>query len=198
MDRTGIFEGDDPIEIARRWLSEAEGGELNDPNAMQLATVDARGLPDVRTVLLKGIGPEGFTFFTNYESAKGAQIEATDVAAFVLHWKSLRRQVRGRGPVARTDAATSDAYYATRGLGSRLGAWASPQSRPVADRQALEKLASEAERTHGNDPARPPHWGGYTIAPTVMELWCDGANRLHDRFQFTHQDGRWVAQRLGP
>ena len=198
MDRTGFFAGDDPIEIARRWLGEAEAGELNDPNAMQLATVDEDGLPDVRTVLLKGVGPEGFVFYTNYESAKGRQIEATGVAAFVLHWKSLRRQVRGRGPVRRADAAASDAYYASRGIGSRIGAWASPQSKPIADRAALEALAAEARERLGDDPERPPHWGGYVIEPSVMELWADGADRLHDRFQFKRGEDGWEAQRLGP
>ena len=198
MDRMGIFAGDDPIDIAERWLEEACGTEPNDPNAMQLATVDARGTPDVRTVLLKEIGPDGFVFYTNYESAKGRQVDASGRAAFVLHWKSLRRQVRARGRVSRVETARSDAYYASRDLGSRIGAWASPQSRPIADRAELERLAEAARARHGEKPSRPPHWGGYLIEPDEMELWADGAHRLHDRFRFTRTGGEWRVERLGP
>ena len=197
-DRAGIFAGSDPIEIARRWLGEAWTSESGDANAMQLATVDADGMPDVRTVLLKEIGPDGFAFYTNYESAKARQIDATGAAAFVLHWKSLSRQVRARGRIARADAARSDAYYLTRGVGSRIGAWASPQSRPIADRAELERLAAQARARHGDDPPRPPHWGGFVIEPVQMELWADGADRLHDRFRFERDGKEWRVQRLGP
>lgn len=188
-DRDGIFAGEDPFQIARAWLAEAEKTEPNDPNAMALATVDASGLPDVRIVLLKEIEGQGdsgaFVFYTNYESAKAAQIEETGVAAVVLHWKSLRRQIRLRGDVSRVDGALSDAYYQSRPLESRIGAWASAQSRPLQSRDAL---AAEVERQKSNlglNPPRPPHWGGYRITPREIEFWSDGAFRLHDRF-------RWV------
>ena len=202
-ERTGIFAGDDPVAIAARWLEEAGPLEPNDPNAMQLATVDEAGLPDVRTVLLKEIetDPGAFLFYTNYEGAKARQIEAAGGrCAFVLHWKSLRRQVRVRGIAGREDGAKADAYYASRGLGSRIGAWASPQSRPVGGRDELMALVEAADRAHGDDPARPPHWGGYRIVPSEIELWADGADRLHDRFRFTRTgpDAPWRWTRLGP
>lgn len=185
-DRSGIFAGDDPFDIARAWLAEAEKSEPNDPNAIALATVDADGLPDVRMVLLKGI--EGgrddgaFVFYTNFESAKGRQIEATGMAAFVLHWKSLRRQIRVRGHVSRVSDAQADAYYHSRHLQSRIGAWASQQSRPLESRAALVAEAARQGINHGLRPARPPYWGGYLITPVQIEFWADGAFRLHDRF----------------
>ena len=202
-DRAGIFAGDDPVAIAARWLGEAVD-EPNDPNAMQIATVDADGMPDVRTVLLKEIeeeAPGAFLFYTNYESAKGRQIEgAGGRCAFVLHWKTLRRQVRARGIATREDGAKADAYYASRPIGSRIGAWASPQSRPVESRDELSALVEAADRTHGDDPDRPPHWGGFRIVPLEMELWADGESRLHDRFRFTRPspDADWRVTRLGP
>ncbi|PRY95070.1 pyridoxamine 5'-phosphate oxidase [Hasllibacter halocynthiae] len=202
-ERTGIFAGPDPVAIAARWLEEAGPLEPNDPNAMQLATVDEAGMPDVRTVLLKEIeeDPGAFLFYTNYEGAKARQIEAAGGrCAFVMHWKSLRRQVRVRGVAAREDGAKADAYYASRPLGSRIGAWASPQSRPVEGRDELAALVEAADRAHGDDPARPPHWGGYRIAPQEIELWADGESRLHDRFRFTRpaEDAGWRWTRLGP
>ncbi|MEF9602217.1 pyridoxamine 5'-phosphate oxidase [Paracoccus sp. PXZ] len=188
-DRSGIFAGDDPFAIARNWLAEAERTEPNDASAMALATVDAAGMPDVRMVLLKdieGAGADGsFVFYTNYESAKGVEIEATGVAAFVMHWKSLRRQIRVRGHVTRVEPELADAYYASRPLQSRIGAWASQQSRPLASRNALMAEAARLGINLGLNPPRPPHWGGYRIHPVQIEFWADGAFRLHDRFRWT-------------
>lgn len=188
-DRSGIFAGDDPFAIARSWLAEAERTEPNDPTAMALATVDAAGMPDVRMVLLKdieGAGADGsFVFYTNHESAKGSQIEATGVAAFVMHWKSLRRQIRVRGNVTRVESDLADAYYASRPLQSRIGAWASRQSRPLASRGALMGDVARLGINLGLNPPRPPHWGGYRIHPVQIEFWADGAFRLHDRFRWT-------------
>ncbi|MDQ7263990.1 pyridoxamine 5'-phosphate oxidase [Paracoccus sp. PS-1] len=191
-DRSGIFAGDDPFAIARSWLAEAERTEPNDASAMALATVDAAGLPDVRMVLLKeieGAGTEGaFVFYTNFESAKGVEIEATGVAAFVMHWKSLRRQIRVRGHVSRVEPELADAYYASRPLQSRIGAWASRQSRPLASRAALMAEVARLGINLGLNPPRPPHWGGYRIRPVQIEFWADGAFRLHDRFRWTRSD----------
>ena len=218
-DRTGIFAGDDPFDIARNWLAEAGRSEPNDPNAIALATVDAAGLPDVRMVLLKeieGQGEEGsFVFYTNFDSAKGQEIEATGVAAFVLHWKSLRRQIRVRGDVSRVGDAQADAYYNSRALQSRIGAWASRQSRPLDSRATLMAEVARQGLALGLRPPRPPHWGGYRIRPLQIEFWADGAFRLHDRFQWIRRDyaekcgidGRtagdvaqslWVIRRLSP
>ena len=197
-DRSGIFAGDDPFALARAWLADATATEPNDPNAVALATVDADGMPDVRTVLLKDIEDAGFVFYTNYDSAKGTQIAATGKAAFVMHWKSLRRQVRVRGTVTREDGPQADAYYRSRALQSRIGAWASRQSRPLADRQALLDAVARTEAEQGTDPARPPFWGGFRIAPTQIEFWADGAFRLHDRFSWTLTDAGWDVTRLNP
>ena len=197
-DRSGIFAGDDPFALARAWLAEATATEPNDPNAVALATVDADGMPDVRTVLLKDIEDGGFVFYTNYDSAKGTQIAATGKAAFVMHWKSLRRQVRVRGTVTREDGPQADAYYRSRALQSRIGAWASRQSRPLADRQALLDAVARTEAEQGTDPARPPFWGGFRIAPTQIEFWADGAFRLHDRFRWIRTDAGWDVTRLNP
>lgn len=197
-DRSGIFAGDDPFALARAWLAEATATEPNDPNAVALATVDADGMPDVRTVLLKDIEDAGFVFYTNYDSAKGTQIAATGKAAFVMHWKSLRRQVRVRGTVTREDGPQADAYYRSRALQSRIGAWASRQSRPLADRQALLDAVARTEAEQGTDPARPPFWGGFRIAPTQIEFWADGAFRLHDRFRWIRTDAGWDVTRLNP
>lgn len=195
-----IFGATDPVALIRDWLAEAEATEPNDPNAIALATVDSEGLPNVRIVLLKEIEDDAFVFYTNYESAKGREIEAAGRAAFCLHWKSLRRQVRVRGTVTREDGAAADAYYRSRGLGSRLGAWASAQSRPLVDRETLMEQVREAERRHGTDPERPPFWGGYRIAPVEIELWQEGADRLHDRERWTLRkpNGDWYVKRLSP
>lgn len=191
-DRSGIFAGDDPFAIARSWLAEADRSEPNDANAIALATVDADGLPDVRMVLLKDIEGNGrdgsFVFYTNFESAKGLEIEATGVASFVMHWKSLRRQIRVRGRVTRVDDAQADAYYQSRALQSRIGAWVSQQSRPLESRTALMSEVAKQTINLGLRPPRPPHWGGYRIRPLQIEFWADGAFRLHDRFRWLSAD----------
>ena len=218
-DRSGIFAGDDPFAIARAWLDEATRSEPNDPNAIALATVDAAGLPDCRMVLLKeieGAGADGaFVFYTNYDSAKGVEIEATGVAAFVMHWKSLRRQIRVRGLVSRVEAEQADSYYNSRALQARIGAWASRQSRPLESRAALMAEVARQGINHGLNPRRPPHWGGYRIRPLEIEFWADGAFWLHDRFRWSKQDylsdnwaklektgevtqSLWVVTRLSP
>lgn len=199
-DRTGIFAGDDPFEIARQWLGEAEASEPNDPNAMALATVDEHGLPNVRMVLLKTIAEDSIVFYTNYESAKGREIDGQGKAAMVLHWKSLRRQVRMRGLVTREEGPEADAYFASRSLQSRLGAWASEQSRPLASRQSLMAKVAKITATKGVSPDRPPYWGGYRIIPLEIEFWADGAFRLHDRFVWRREKigDTWNILRLNP
>ena len=199
-ERDGIFAGENPFEIARRWLAEATPLEPSDPNAMSLATVDADGLPDVRVVLLKDIEPDGFVFYTNYESAKARQIDQAGSAAFVIHWKSLRRQIRVRGPVEREDGPIADAYFRSRARESQVGAWASPQSRPLESRAALEAEVARLDVALGAAPARPPFWGGYRIRPLQIEFWADGAHRLHDRFKWSRQglDYPFDVLRLGP
>lgn len=199
-DRTGHFAGDDPFRLAQAWLSEAEASEMNDPNAIALATVDASGLPNVRMVLLKEIEADAFVFYTNYDSAKGQEISATGKAAFVLHWKSLRRQIRVRGLVTREEGPQADAYFRSRSLQSRLGAWASAQSRPLASRGALVAEVAKVTLAQGPNPARPPHWGGFRISPLEIEFWADGAFRLHDRFRWTRVSlsDPWEIRRLNP
>jgi pyridoxamine 5'-phosphate oxidase len=199
-DRSGIFAGDDPFAIARAWLAEAEATEINDPSAMALATVDPDGLPNARMVLLKEIEADAFLFYTNYESVKACEIEATAKAAFVMHWKSLRRQIRARGTVTREEGAAADAYYRARSLPSRLGAWASAQSRPLASRAALMAEVAKITLAKGLDPDRPPFWGGYRITPVEIEFWADGAHRLHDRFRWTRPASStpWQVVRLSP
>ena len=198
--REGIFSGDDPFALVRAWMDEAEKKEVNDPNAMALATCDADGMPNVRTVLLKEILPDGFVFYTNYGSAKGQEIAASGLAAFVLHWKSLRRQIRVRGEVTREDNERADEYYASRAINSRLGAWASRQSAPLRDRAQLEQGLEEARLRHGDTPPRPPFWGGFRITPLEIEFWADGPHRLHDRFRWKRDvaQGPWHIERLYP
>jgi pyridoxamine 5'-phosphate oxidase len=200
MDRSGIFAGDDPFAIARRWLAEAEPAELNDPNAIALATVDAAGMPNVRMVLLKDIEADAFVFYTNFGSAKAREIEAAGKAAFVMHWKSLRRQLRVRGLTSREEGPQADAYFASRSLKSRLGAWASRQSQPLESRGALMAEVARMTARHGLNPPRPPHWGGIRIRPVEIEFWADGDFRLHDRFRWTRaaQGADWIVQRLNP
>lgn len=200
MDRNGIFAGDNPFEIASSWLAEAEKTEINDPNAIALSTVDPDGLPNVRMVLLKSIDPDSFVFYTNYESAKGLEISASGKAAFVMHWKSLRRQIRVRGLVTREAGPQADDYYASRNLQSRLGAWASDQSRPLSSRGALVAKVAKITALKGTNPSRPPFWGGFRIAPLEIEFWADGAFRLHDRFRWSREaiDATWNIQRLNP
>ena len=199
-DRSGIFAGEDPFALARAWLAEAEVREPADPNAIALATVDAEGMPNVRMVLLKEIEADAFVFYTNYTSRKAIEIETAGKAAFVLHWKSLARQIRVRGLVSREDGAQADAYYRSRSLQSRLGAWASRQSQPLASRAALMAEVARQTVRQGSDPARPPFWGGYRIRPVEMEFWADGPFRLHDRFRWTRAvpGDAWEIQRLSP
>lgn len=199
-DRTEIFDGEDPFRIARDWLSEAEGKEINDANAVALSTVDTSGMPNCRMVLLKEIEDDAFVFYTNYGSVKAQEIEATGKAAFVLHWKSLRRQIRVRGLVSREDGTQADAYYRSRSLKSRLGAWASKQSEPLASRSALLAEVAKVTARHGPDPDRPAFWGGYRIVPVEIEFWADGAFRLHDRFRWSRNGvgDSWCVTRLNP
>lgn len=199
-ERSGIFAGENPFELARTWLAEAEAAEPNDPNAIALSTVDADGMPNTRMVLLKEIEEDGFVFYTNYGSAKAQEIDATGKASFVMHWKSLRRQIRVRGTVTREDGPQADAYYNSRSLKSRLGAWASHQSQPLASRAALMAEVAKVTASHGPMPKRPPFWGGYRITPTEIEFWADGPFRLHDRFRWIRKAGNsvWEITRLNP
>ena len=198
--RSGKFAGDDPFEIARSWLAEAEKSEPNDANAIALATVDADGMPNVRMVLLKAIEADGFVFYTNYGSAKAGELDGAGKAAFVMHWKSLRRQLRVRGLVERVEGEEADAYFASRSLKSRLGAWASHQSQPLASRASLMARVAALATELGPNPPRPPFWGGYRIRPREMEFWADGAFRLHDRFRWSRgaETEPWRVERLNP
>ena len=199
-DRSGIFAGDNPFEIARRWLAEAEGSEINDPNAIALSTVDADGMPNVRMVLLKDIEDDAFVFYTNYESRKGQELLSAGKVAFVMHWKSLRRQIRVRGTVTKEDGKQADDYFAQRSPASRLGAWASKQSQPLKSRAALMAEVARVSAEKGQDPKRPPLWGGFRITPVEIEFWADGAHRLHDRFRWTKPPvgAGWTIARLNP
>ena len=192
---------DDPFVLFEEWQEAARLGEINDPTAMALATVDAEGLPDARMVLLKGMDRRGFVFYTNFESAKGRELQATMKAAALFHWKSLRRQVRIRGPVEVVSDAEADAYYKSRPRQSRIGAWASPQSRPLKDRAQLEEAFAAFDAQHpGETIPRPPHWSGFRIKPLAIEFWSDGAHRLHDRILFARDtiDSPWSKTRLAP
>ena len=199
-DRDETFAGDDPFAIIRRWMGEAEARELNDPNAIALSTVDAAGMPNARMVLLKDVEDDAFVFYTNYESAKARELDHAGKAAFVMHWKSLRRQVRVRGHVEKEDGPQADAYYASRSLKSRLGAWASAQSQPLDSRATLMAKVAKVTAQHGTNPARQPFWGGYRITPVEIEFWADGAFRLHDRFRWSREKSGapWSISRLSP
>lgn len=199
-DRSGIFAGEDPFAIAQSWLAEAEQSEPNDPNAIALATVDETGLPNSRMVLLKEIEDSAFVFYTNYESTKAQELDQAGKAAFVMHWKSLRRQIRVRGMITREDGPQADEYYKSRSLKSRLGAWASQQSQPLASRGALMAEVAKITATKGPNPDRPPFWGGYRLVPVEIEFWADGAFRLHDRFRWRRKnaDAAWEIMRLNP
>ena len=189
----------DPFSLFEEWFAEAQEKEPNDPHAMALASVDDDGLPDVRMVLLNARDHRGFCFFTNFESEKARQLKANPKAAFVMHWKSLRRQVRVRGAVEAVADGEADAYFSTRSRASQIGAHASRQSRPLANRYALLERVETLTRSFGDEPVqRPPHWSGFRIIPDAMEFWKDGANRLHDRVRFTRRDGGWDRQRLYP
>jgi len=191
----------EPLRLFDAWMEDARQSEPNDPNAMALATVDEAGMPDVRMVLLKGADREGFVFYTNTQSAKGRELETSSRAALVFHWKSLRRQVRVRGPVERVTDREADAYFASRPRGSRIGAWASQQSQPLESRFALEKaVAVFTARYALGDIPRPPHWTGFRVKPVQIEFWHDRPFRLHDRVVFRREtpNGEWTKTRLYP
>ncbi|WP_285962347.1 pyridoxamine 5'-phosphate oxidase [Pseudomonas tohonis] len=202
--RDGLSEAqapEEPFALFQQWFGEAVKTEQLpvEPNAMTLATVDADGRPHCRVLLLKGLDARGFTFFSNYESAKGEQLAARPFAAMTFFWPSLERQVRIEGRVERVTPEESDAYFQVRPLGSRIGAWASPQSRVIADRAELEQLLAETERRFLNlAPTCPPHWGGYRLLPERVEFWQGRPSRLHDRLNYRLVDGRWMFERLAP
>ena len=192
---------DDPFALFSQWFEEAKASEPNDPNAMALATVDEGGLPDVRMVLMKGVDAAGFVFYTNTHSAKGGQLDGAGKAAILFHWKSLRRQVRARGAITRVTDAEADAYFASRPRDSRIGAWASDQSRPMAGRFDLEKRVAEYTLKFGiGEVPRPPHWTGYRLTPVSMEFWRDRPFRLHERLAFRRADASapWATSHLYP
>lgn len=189
----------DPIARFSDWLTEAEASEPNDPNAVALATVNASGQPAVRMVLLKGVSAEGFVFYTNQQSRKANDLSANARAGLLFHWKTLRRQVRVEGAVSIVSDAEADAYFETRGRISKLGAWASDQSRPLPDRAKLEtKLADVTARFAGGDVPRPPHWSGYRVAPERIEFWWDGEHRLHNRELFIREHDGWTTSLMYP
>lgn len=192
--------GSDPFVVFGEWLRAAIDSGLREPNAMTLATVAADGRPAARVVLLKGFDVDGFVFFTNYESRKGRELAANSAAALVFWWGELERQVRIEGSVAKLAPAESDAYYASRPIGARLGAWVSPQSTVIPDRMLLEARLAELEAEYaGREPQRPPFWGGYRVTPSVVEFWQGGRHRLHDRLRYTRRpDDGWSIERLAP
>jgi pyridoxamine 5'-phosphate oxidase len=188
----------DPLKQFGIWMVEAIHAQVPEPTAMTLATVDAAAHPSARIVLLKGLDPRGFVFFTNYASRKGHELAANAQAALVFFWKELERQVRIEGTVEKVSAEESSAYYATRPLGSRIGAWASPQSEVIADRAWLEKRWTENAAQKGENPERPPYWGGYRVIPGRLEFWQGRRSRLHDRIAYARQDQAWEIARLAP
>ncbi len=200
-DQGDVFTISDPISQFAEWLALAVKKEPNDANAMALATVDAEGMPDVRMVLLKDVTACGLTFYTNTESAKGEELAAVPKAAAVFHWKSIRRQVRFRGPVSHVSAEEADAYFATRARGARIGAHASAQSRPLESRFALEKAVAAKTAAFGlGDIPRPEHWSGYRIVPTQIEFWVNRPFRLHERVQYVRENDKasWTRRMLYP
>lgn len=204
MTANGLITSDfteesEPFTLFAQWLADATESEPNDPNALALATVDDEGLPNVRMVLLKGFDQDGFVFYTNYESQKGRELLGARKAAMCFHWKSLRRQVRIRGDIETVSDAEADEYYASRARGSRIGAWASKQSRPLESRFALEKAVAEYTAKFGlGDIPRPPHWSGFRLKPSSIEFWHDRKFRLHDRVEFKRIDGGWDKVRMYP
>ena len=188
----------DPFELFQTWFDEAVTAEINDPDAIALASVNADGMPSVRMVLLRQWSEDGFLFFTNYQSRKAGELLATGKAAFCMHWKSLRKQVRVTGQVGKATAAQSDAYFNSRGRGSQIGAWASAQSQPLGSRAELMAQVEAHDKKFPDAVTRPPHWGGFCLVPEEIEFWADGEHRLHDRFRFTRADSGWDIRRLNP
>ena len=199
--RAGLSESQvdaDPMRQFERWFEEAVKADLPLPNAMTLSTVTAAGAPSARIVLLKGVERGGFVFYTNYLSRKGRELEARAQACLLFLWSPLERQVRIDGEVTKVTARDSDAYYATRPLGARLSAWASAQSQPVSSRDVLEAAMKDASARHGQQPARPPHWGGYRVEAREIEFWQGRSDRLHDRLVYRRAGGQWTLERLSP
>lgn len=193
-----ISAGTDPFVLFQTWFDEAVTAEINDPDAIALASVNADGMPSVRMVLLRQWSKDGFLFFTNYQSRKSGELLATGKAAFCMHWKSLRKQVRVTGQVGKATAAQSDAYFNSRGRGSQIGAWASAQSQPLGSRAELMAQVEAHDKRFPDAVTRPPHWGGFCLVPEEIEFWADGEHRLHDRFRFTRADSGWDIRRLNP
>ncbi len=194
------FKTVNPMDLFKSWLEDAENKELNDPNAIALATVDDTGLPNVRMVLLKEITDQSFIFYTNYKSVKAEEIVSSPKASFLIHWKSIRRQIRVRGFVEKEDGVIADKYFSSRSLDSRIGAWASRQSQEVGSRQELLDSVNKLTVELGTNPSRPPFWGGFRITPIEIEFWSDGDARLHNRFRWSRKDTKsnWKVCRLQP
>jgi len=188
----------DPMKQFGVWMVEAIHAQVPEPTAMTLATADAKGRPSARIVLLKGMDPRGFVFYTNYDSRKGRELAANPQAALTFMWKELERQVRIEGKVEKVTAEESQAYYATRPLGSRIGAWASPQSEVIENRAWLEKRWEALSKEYGENPSLPPHWGGYRVMPEYLEFWQGRRSRLHDRIVYARDGSGWKLSRLAP
>ena len=193
-----IADGTDPFSLFQNWFNEAVEAEINDPDAIALASVSAEGMPSVRMVLLRQWSADGFLFFTNYKSRKAEELIGTGKAAFCMHWKSLRKQIRVTGHVAKATAEQSDAYFKSRGRGSQIGAWASEQSHLLASRNDLMAQVMKFEEKFPDFVERPPHWGGFCLVPHEIEFWADGEHRLHNRFRFTVVEDGWDIVRLNP